>query len=607
MNDDAVVPSLGEDAVSDPFALRATERYTMAEAARIKGVSYHTVSRAVRQGRLPVQRLGHMALITGQDLELWQPMRERAPRRYRRQQALPDNPAAPAVLDEALGERMELARQLSALYEVIHAATSELDLDAFCDLLARRFSSMFGLSRVALWVCHPRDGSIERIASFGPPLSRAPERMQYTRFGRAMQAIEQGLPRISIDPRAEFLIHPDQEVSIPAGPLLIVPLRARNRTIGAIFGDRQGAALTMDEDQLALAQVLSNQAALGISNVLLRQEEQYRIAQHAAILDQVTDLVRACDIHGRLEISNRADQVFRSAHGLTTPRIGDSAFDNPAVVSRTELDGTPITETDHPLARALRGEYVQDWEYLVTRIDGSVVRSRVNAMPLVINDEVTGAVYIGRDVTREYETAAREREYLARLARLESQLEFLGVLGTDLAAATGAMEVLERTVAFLARHLESKNVFALIVRDDGGLELAVAAAEVGGDGFPVVHDPVAIATTIQAFAREQPVSASFDVAGKGEQLAMNLVGATALTVLPLQQREVRLGALYLFPDETSAWPESDLALAAVAARLASHALGQVRLQADLPTGREDVPRHGSTPRVGEGSGVGHPR
>ncbi len=27
--------------------------YTMAEAARLKGVSYHTVSRAVRRGKLP--------------------------------------------------------------------------------------------------------------------------------------------------------------------------------------------------------------------------------------------------------------------------------------------------------------------------------------------------------------------------------------------------------------------------------------------------------------------------------------------------------------------------------------------------------------------------
>jgi excisionase family DNA binding protein len=60
--------------------------YTMAEAARLKGVSYHTVSRAVRRGKLPATRLGRMALITSEDLRDWRPMRERAPRKYRRRE-----------------------------------------------------------------------------------------------------------------------------------------------------------------------------------------------------------------------------------------------------------------------------------------------------------------------------------------------------------------------------------------------------------------------------------------------------------------------------------------------------------------------------------------
>ena len=51
--------------------------YTMAEAARLKGVSYHTVSRAVRRGKLPATRLGRMALIQSEDLREWRPMRER--------------------------------------------------------------------------------------------------------------------------------------------------------------------------------------------------------------------------------------------------------------------------------------------------------------------------------------------------------------------------------------------------------------------------------------------------------------------------------------------------------------------------------------------------
>lgn len=68
---------------SDPVVERG--RYTMAEAARVKRVSYHTVSRAVRSGKIPATRLGRMALIDAADLQAWEPMRERAPRKYRRE------------------------------------------------------------------------------------------------------------------------------------------------------------------------------------------------------------------------------------------------------------------------------------------------------------------------------------------------------------------------------------------------------------------------------------------------------------------------------------------------------------------------------------------
>ena len=91
--------------------------YTMAEAARLKGVSYHTVSRAVRRGKLPATRLGRMALITSEDLREWRPMRERAPRKYRRREPNPE--ATPALLDLASAERVELASRLASLYEAL--------------------------------------------------------------------------------------------------------------------------------------------------------------------------------------------------------------------------------------------------------------------------------------------------------------------------------------------------------------------------------------------------------------------------------------------------------------------------------------------------------
>jgi excisionase family DNA binding protein len=98
--------------------------YTMAEAARLKGVSYHTVSRAVRTGKLPVQRIGRMAMITAEDLEAWQPMVERRTSRHRYR--APDPSATPVLMDPVVGEWAEMMRRVSALEETVAALTSEV-------------------------------------------------------------------------------------------------------------------------------------------------------------------------------------------------------------------------------------------------------------------------------------------------------------------------------------------------------------------------------------------------------------------------------------------------------------------------------------------------
>ncbi len=73
--------------------------YTMAEAAQAKGCSYHTVSRAVRRGKLSVTRIGRMALVSGEDLDSWRPVYEKAPRQHRSKQ-IPDFDVAPTFVGE---------------------------------------------------------------------------------------------------------------------------------------------------------------------------------------------------------------------------------------------------------------------------------------------------------------------------------------------------------------------------------------------------------------------------------------------------------------------------------------------------------------------------
>lgn len=563
----------------DAFALKDTERYTMTEAATIKGVSYHTVSRAVRQGRLPVTRLGRMALITGQDLANWEPMRERAPRRYR-QEPKPAPTPDPALY-QAIGGRIEIARRLAIMFELIHTASAELSLEDFGQALANRFAVTFGLTRVSLWVTQTRDGSNLRLASVGPSFSSVPDSWSITTtFARLFTAIDLGATRISLDPQTEFEEEPGAAGELPRGPLLIVPLRVRDRTIGALFGDREGARLDLDEDQLSLAQVLGNQIALAVDHAMLRQEQRFRINQLSAILDQMGDQVRACDTEGRLNLINRTDKIFNSGEGGPAPAMGSDALTNAGVAARRELDGRLIERDRHPLARALRGESVTDWEYDVVRTDGRVQRALVSARPIVVDGSITGAVYIGRNISARREKEQHDRERLASLERASRRAEALIELAAGPAPAS-ASEAMSRVLERLGRALRCGRTLALVLDDDG--QLAPFAPTSTAETLPRLNmdDPIAMSTTILAFSRRAAVVTSWNDAGRAEQELMSALGGDTLLVAPIQIDRQPVGALHLFHEGADWFDADDLAFATAVGRLCAQSIERLRLRAAL--------------------------
>jgi excisionase family DNA binding protein len=106
---------------------RATQGavYTMAEAARVKGVSYYTVSRAIRRGALRVQqRLGRMALIAAEDLNAWHPVTQKVPHQYRGR--TPEPNVTPVLDDVVAGRRSTTAQRLARLEATVDALTVEV-------------------------------------------------------------------------------------------------------------------------------------------------------------------------------------------------------------------------------------------------------------------------------------------------------------------------------------------------------------------------------------------------------------------------------------------------------------------------------------------------
>jgi excisionase family DNA binding protein len=202
--------------------------YTMAEAARLKGVSYHTVSRAVRRGTLPARRLGRMALISADELRGWRPMIERAPKKYRRRE--PDLGASPALVDLASGERVALARHLGGLLEIVRGA-SALQLDEFLPLACDRIVGLLGLDRAAIWVEDDQTGMARRVAAYG------------IREGEDVRPIsELGAGRNGF----------------------VASLQAGGQLHGVLTGEREGTAKLTPED-LATAQAIADLAGLAMA------------------------------------------------------------------------------------------------------------------------------------------------------------------------------------------------------------------------------------------------------------------------------------------------------------------------------------------------------
>jgi excisionase family DNA binding protein len=224
----------------------------MAEAARLKGVSYHTVSRAVRRGKLPATRLGRMALISTEDLRDWRPMRERAPRKYRRREPNPE--ATPALLDLASAERVDLASRLASLYEALHAAIASQGDEKLYDLIAERLAITLGLRRVAVNLLEDgREGPVT-VGSYGSPLKVA---FDNTRNGRSPLSLD----ALSGEKAAVKSVS-DSGLST----LLVAPIRTEGGVAGLIVGDRNGEEFNLDQGELDLAQALANVVGLSLKD-----------------------------------------------------------------------------------------------------------------------------------------------------------------------------------------------------------------------------------------------------------------------------------------------------------------------------------------------------
>jgi PAS domain S-box-containing protein/excisionase family DNA binding protein len=550
----------------------------MAEAARLKGVSYHTVSRAIRRGKLPVQRLGRMALVAAEDLRAWEPMRERAPRKYRRREPNPD--VAPALLDLASAERVDLARRLSTLYEVLHSAADQLPLPEFLNLLCDRLGRELDFRRVEIRGIDGDGRGVVRLAAYGAPFAELPDRVgvaEVAAFGHFL-----ALDEATVIPDVATTGGTNTAALLPGVTALFgAPLRAGGRLLGFVFGDCAGEPVHLSEDQLGLAQVLAHQAALALERAQLRDAEGARRGQLAAVLDDLGEAVHACDRTGRLTLSNAAD---RRLLGLEpdAPVEGQDARIVLGRIEFREFDGSPLPVEELPLFRALAGEPVNDRRYRVVRPgDGSERMVSVSARPLLDERDgtIVGAVSVARDITVERQAALQAANRLAELAAAADRAAAVADLSLAVNAGADLSEMMRTAVDRLAELLDATSA-TIFFREANGQMVGQAGYRFDPSAETLVLDPIGVPSTMVAFARRAPLHITYEEASTSERALFDRYGFRSCTIAPLIVHGELIGVAYVnYATDAYRPTPDDLAFAAALANQCAVAIDKTRLMA----------------------------
>ncbi len=141
----------------------------------------------------------------------------------------------------------------------------------------------------------------------------------------------------------------------------------------------------------------------------LKQSE----AQHITILENLAEGLVVADLEGRLIYWNPASLRM---HGYSSAEEGHKKLTELAdTFELSEMDGTPIPPDQWPLARALRGEVVRDWEVRVRRTNEDWQRI-FNYRATPVKDE-SGQTLLAEvsvtDITerKKYEQVVRDAEH----------------------------------------------------------------------------------------------------------------------------------------------------------------------------------------------------
>jgi excisionase family DNA binding protein len=569
-NQGQVTTMSGNGELPETSGVHGSDRYTMTEAARIKGVSYHTVSRAVRSGKLPAQRLGRMALITAADLQGWRPMRERAPRKYRRPD--PDTrgvPPVPALAGTTVVNASYANRLMVAMEQLTEVASAE-SLSGFGDWVAQWLATSLDRGAAVIWRIEHGEAAARLEGAYGVERASVPTILRDEPFD-GLRELSEHQAVAALDRQALGRLGATSWLP-EAARATFVPMRAGNDCAGCalVFGTPRDAVLTEDDQAFALR--LGSQAAFAMRHIALRQANRMQFLSTTSVFDDLPLQLLATDRQGTVVYANRGFTAFWGDE-VRSRSIGRHYTRFVREFRRETLDGVEVRIEDHPLTRALRGDAVAESRYLLPDTGDRPRVFVLSAWPTVDeHGEQSGAVLCAREVTDEFEAAGDPSgSPVEMLAAARRRVELLAELSNEIAQRRDSDDIFSIVASRACAVLDADSSVVLTPDADNDLVIRaahrIAGAEVGRSlnrlNFP---------SAILAMAERDLMYVNEEEAGSGGRQLLQEGGARVALLIPLVDNDQALGVLAVHYRDVERLRQVDPDLARAVGRQCGHAV-----------------------------------
>ena len=276
--------------------------------------------------------------------------------------------------------------------------------------LLRRIATMTRdeLRADCAWLIHPVNEQSE-FAKIVFSIAAAGHESDVMDGGPVSLGKSQALIRRGLEASQPVVIHEGDAELDPAlaarfgiRSLMVQILRPRDGEPWAFGVHQTTAHRDWTAEERSLFGEVGRHATMALNNAMLHARASREMAKVDAILDQIPESAAVYDTNGRLEKMNAAAQ--RNPAAIFSPDAEGRLRSG-----HRYIDGSPLSASELPAIRALRGEAVKA-DYLV--LDSRTGEERViNLKASPLRDDVgriIGSVVLSRDITDERQNAERE-------------------------------------------------------------------------------------------------------------------------------------------------------------------------------------------------------